>query len=243
MRTLFLFVVFLVVVLIALALRVRTTPPSYVERVMKPSEARSTIIAVNTALDLFKRDCGIFPSSAQGLAALFSSPGVSNWQGPYLHGARLFSIRGGILSSIGAWDGAAVCSLAITVFDEHNRPLKDTTVTLKFADFTGGLTKNQNLSNYHISTTNTDENGKCIIIHHFPAGGETYPFYRSGEIGFDAINVKAEHAGFASNEIAVKQFAGEHRNIHASRTITIPIKLTQPTAGGYRLEDSGKPQQ
>jgi len=45
------------------------------------------------ALELYELDNGVFPSSAQGLAALLESPGVppvpKHWNGPYLRGRSL----------------------------------------------------------------------------------------------------------------------------------------------------------
>jgi len=39
---------------------------------------------VNLALDMFEMDNGRYPTTEEGLAALRSDPGLSNWKGPYL---------------------------------------------------------------------------------------------------------------------------------------------------------------
>lgn len=54
----------------------------------KEAAARTDIEAnLSTALDLFRIDMGKYPTTAQGIDALFSSSKVSNasrWNGPYL---------------------------------------------------------------------------------------------------------------------------------------------------------------
>jgi general secretion pathway protein G len=67
----------------------RTTPRWYGERVDKPAAARASVIALNTAVDLFRKDCGAFPTQSQGMEALLAHPGVQNWQGPYISGRTL----------------------------------------------------------------------------------------------------------------------------------------------------------
>jgi general secretion pathway protein G len=45
---------------------------------------RSQIQAYLTALNNYKQDTGLFPTSNQGLQALVQNPGVTHWQGPYV---------------------------------------------------------------------------------------------------------------------------------------------------------------
>ena len=40
--------------------------------------------ALRIAAEAFARDCGRFPSTEQGLAALVRNPGVPGWKGPYV---------------------------------------------------------------------------------------------------------------------------------------------------------------
>jgi general secretion pathway protein G len=50
-------------------------------------QAHTQIACFKTALDSFKRDCGRFPSTTEGLAALTTRPAdmkESRWRGPYL---------------------------------------------------------------------------------------------------------------------------------------------------------------
>ena len=125
------------------------------------------------------------------------------------------------------WDGGAVCTLDITVCDGDGKPLPEATIVLKYADFSEDQTKNQDLSNRPIAHGSTDSNGKCSIAHGFPAGGTIRAFVRTGQIGFNAINIRAEHEEFYPSEIAVSQFAGSHRSIRANRTIPVSMKLVQ----------------
>lgn len=49
------------------------------------TKARVDIAGLKTALNMYKLDTGLFPTTEQGLAALETAPqGVKNWQGPYL---------------------------------------------------------------------------------------------------------------------------------------------------------------
>ncbi|MCX7590109.1 MAG: type II secretion system protein GspG [Kiritimatiellae bacterium] len=46
--------------------------------------ATSELYVLRTALELFRRDCGRYPSREEGLPALVRNPGVSTWKGPYI---------------------------------------------------------------------------------------------------------------------------------------------------------------
>jgi general secretion pathway protein G len=49
------------------------------------TKARADIAGLKTALNMYKLDTGVFPTTEQGLKALeMAPPGVKNWQGPYL---------------------------------------------------------------------------------------------------------------------------------------------------------------
>jgi general secretion pathway protein G len=55
-----------------------------------PPAAMTQIAAFTTALETLKADCGRFPSTAEGLAALTSRPAgltETQWHGPYLDAA------------------------------------------------------------------------------------------------------------------------------------------------------------
>jgi general secretion pathway protein G len=45
---------------------------------------RAQIVAFLTALKTYQRETGDYPTTAQGLQALRTNPGVAGWQGPYL---------------------------------------------------------------------------------------------------------------------------------------------------------------
>ena len=52
--------------------------------------ARSDIEFFSAALDDFKKDCGAYPSTEQGLQALIvQPPSCTNWKGPYLKEAKI----------------------------------------------------------------------------------------------------------------------------------------------------------
>ncbi|MCW5964895.1 MAG: type II secretion system major pseudopilin GspG [Bryobacterales bacterium] len=49
------------------------------------TKARADIAGLKTALNMYKLDTGVFPTTEQGLKALEVAPqGLKNWQGPYL---------------------------------------------------------------------------------------------------------------------------------------------------------------
>ena len=51
--------------------------------------AKSKIVALSGPLDLYKLDTGKYPSTQEGLKALFQNPsGVPNWNGPYVRDAN-----------------------------------------------------------------------------------------------------------------------------------------------------------
>ncbi len=51
---------------------------------IRMARARAQISAFITALDVYQRDTGQLPTTAQGLQALRHNPGVKDWRGPYL---------------------------------------------------------------------------------------------------------------------------------------------------------------
>ncbi len=46
--------------------------------------AKTQIEMLGSALDAFRLDVGRYPSSAEGLGALTTNPGIDGWNGPYL---------------------------------------------------------------------------------------------------------------------------------------------------------------
>lgn len=50
----------------------------------KQTAAKTQIEEFGLALDSFRLDVGRYPSTQEGLNALVSSPGLKNWNGPYL---------------------------------------------------------------------------------------------------------------------------------------------------------------
>jgi type II secretion system protein G len=48
-------------------------------------KATGEVAVLNAALDLFRADCGRFPSTAEGLVALVLNPGTNAWRGPYVN--------------------------------------------------------------------------------------------------------------------------------------------------------------
>ncbi len=50
----------------------------------KQAAAKAQIELIGQALDHYRLDTGLYPTTDQGLNALMSNPGVEKWQGPYL---------------------------------------------------------------------------------------------------------------------------------------------------------------
>lgn len=77
----------LLVVMVIIGLLVGYVGPKYFAQVGKSEikAARAQIDALEKALDQYRLDTGRYPSSAQGLAVLFTKPsGATRWDGPYL---------------------------------------------------------------------------------------------------------------------------------------------------------------
>jgi general secretion pathway protein G len=77
----------LLVVVIILGLLAALVGPRLLGRVgqSKQAAARVQIELLGTALDQLKLDAGRYPSTQEGLAALWSNPGaLPGWEGPYL---------------------------------------------------------------------------------------------------------------------------------------------------------------
>jgi general secretion pathway protein G len=77
----------LLVVMVIIGLLVGYVGPKYFSQVGKSEvkSARAQINALEKALDQYRLDTGHYPSTEQGLAALFARPsGETRWDGPYL---------------------------------------------------------------------------------------------------------------------------------------------------------------
>lgn len=77
----------LLVVLVILGLLVSFVGPKYFQQIGKSEAqvARAQIDSFDKALDQYRVDSGHYPTTDQGLAALFSAPaGEAKWAGPYL---------------------------------------------------------------------------------------------------------------------------------------------------------------
>jgi general secretion pathway protein G len=77
----------LLVVLLILGLLAGFVGPKYFSQIGRSEQtiAKSQIDAFGKALDQYRLDVGRFPSTDQGLAALFVAPsGEGKWRGPYL---------------------------------------------------------------------------------------------------------------------------------------------------------------
>jgi general secretion pathway protein G len=75
-----------VVILIAFLCASCSRPHSHAA--MVPA-TRATLEAFAMALELYSKDCGSYPQAEQGLRVLIENPGVTNWAGPYIRGARV----------------------------------------------------------------------------------------------------------------------------------------------------------
>lgn len=125
------------------------------------------------------------------------------------------------------WDGGAPCTFEISVLDRGNKPVKNATVVLKYANFSGDLSRNQDLSDHILVTAKTDSDGNCEITHPFGAGGKRCGLYKTGSISFSGKNIKITHGNFQSVEVPISQFTGEHCSTRHSRNFPIKIELTQ----------------
>jgi len=77
----------LLVVLLIIGLLAAFVGPKYFAQIGKSQAqvARAQIEAFDKALDQYRIDVGQFPTTEQGLAALFTQPAnVGGWRGPYL---------------------------------------------------------------------------------------------------------------------------------------------------------------
>lgn len=77
----------LLVVMVIIGLLVSYVGPKYFSQIGKSEikTAKAQINALEKALDTYRIDVGYYPSTEQGLAALFHAPAnEAKWQGPYL---------------------------------------------------------------------------------------------------------------------------------------------------------------
>lgn len=76
----------LLVVMVILGLLAALVVPRYVakEKKGKVQAARVQIELLGQALDQFRLDTGRYPTTAEGLNALVTNPGIPGWDGPYL---------------------------------------------------------------------------------------------------------------------------------------------------------------
>ncbi|HEY8023544.1 MAG TPA: type II secretion system major pseudopilin GspG [Burkholderiaceae bacterium] len=79
----------LLVVLLIIGMLAAFVGPKYFGEIGKSQTqvAAAQIEALNQSLDQFRVDTGHYPTSAEGLAALFAPPGTASepkWNGPYL---------------------------------------------------------------------------------------------------------------------------------------------------------------
>lgn len=77
----------LLVVIVIIGLLAAFVAPKYFGQIgkSKTQMARAQIEALDKALDQYRLDTGVYPTTAQGLAALLTQPaGEVNWRGPYL---------------------------------------------------------------------------------------------------------------------------------------------------------------
>ena len=77
----------MMVVMVIIGLLMALVGPRFIrqEEKAKVKAARAQIELLGTALDTFRLDCGRYPNSQEGLAALRQRPfGLDRWDGPYL---------------------------------------------------------------------------------------------------------------------------------------------------------------
>lgn len=77
----------LLVVIVIIGLLAGLVAPRYFDQVSKSNTkiARAQIDSLEKALDQYRLDVGVYPTTDQGLAALNARPqGLDRWSGPYL---------------------------------------------------------------------------------------------------------------------------------------------------------------
>jgi general secretion pathway protein G len=79
----------ILVVIVVIAILATLVAPNVFQHVgaAKSATAKSQIEMLGAALDAYRLDNGAYPTTQQGLAALFEKPTVdppANWRGPYL---------------------------------------------------------------------------------------------------------------------------------------------------------------
>ncbi len=76
----------LIVVMVIIGMLAALVFPRLIPKVGKgrQSAAKAQIELLGQAIDQFRLDTGRYPTTSEGLNALMVSPGVENWEGPYL---------------------------------------------------------------------------------------------------------------------------------------------------------------
>lgn len=76
----------LIVVMVIIGMLAALVFPRLIPKVGKgrQSAAKAQIELIGQALDQFRLDTGRYPTTSEGLNVLMVSPGVENWEGPYL---------------------------------------------------------------------------------------------------------------------------------------------------------------
>jgi general secretion pathway protein G len=76
----------LIVVMVIIGMLAALVFPKLIPKVGKgkQSAAKAQIELLGQALDQCRLDTGRYPTTAEGLSALMTNPGMPNWDGPYL---------------------------------------------------------------------------------------------------------------------------------------------------------------
>ena len=77
----------MMVVMVIIGLLMALVGPRFIrqEEKAKVKAARAQVELLGTALDTFRLDCGRYPTSQEGLAAMRQRPfGLERWDGPYM---------------------------------------------------------------------------------------------------------------------------------------------------------------
>ncbi len=78
-------VIVLVLLLTAGGLLLRQArSPAELEDAARVRLARENLARLSVAVERFRKDCGRYPTTEEGIAALMLNPGIENWQGPYV---------------------------------------------------------------------------------------------------------------------------------------------------------------
>ncbi len=87
-RPMRMFIIIALLVVIGALLLQRVRQPGELEESARIDLALENLLTLRIAVERFYNDCGRYPATEEGLAALLLDPGVDGWNGPYIMGLK-----------------------------------------------------------------------------------------------------------------------------------------------------------